>query len=112
MNDTMITEWQTICESNDVTPMIGVRALFNGEQVAVFRVNDALYAINAVDPFTDAAVLSRGIVGDLNGNIVVASPIYKQHFDLQTGQCLEDETVSVKTYKIRESNGSVELAFR
>ncbi len=105
-----VIDWEKICSSDDLTPMIGVRALFNEEQVAIFKVKDELYAINAIDPFTEAAVLSRGIVGDLNGNLVVASPIYKQHFNLKTGQCLEDESVSVKTYKIRESEGSVELA--
>ncbi len=103
-------DWKAICSVSDLTPQIGVRALLGDEQVAVFQVKDSLYAINAIDPFTNAAVLARGIVGDVGGEVVVASPIYKQHFSLATGACLEDEEVSVKTYAIRENEGQVELA--
>ena len=48
-----------------------------------------------LDPFSRANVLSRGIVGDLKGELVVASPVYKQHFSLRTGQCVEDPDVRV-----------------
>jgi nitrite reductase (NADH) small subunit len=59
-----------------------------------------VFAISNWDPIGKANVLSRGIVGDLKGKFVVASPLYKQHFDLTSGDCLEDESVSVKTYPI------------
>lgn len=49
-----------------------------------------LYALDNHDPFSGANVIGRGIVGDLQGELVVASPIYKQHFRLRDGQCLED----------------------
>lgn len=103
-------QWLEVCEAADLIPNLGVRALVNKEQVAIFKVQDKLYAISSIDPFTNAAVLSRGIVGDLKGQVVVASPIYKQHFNLATGACLEDETVSVKTYAVREVNGKIEVA--
>lgn len=105
-----IMSWQAVCDSQDLEEMIGARALLNGEQVAMFRVKGKLYAINAIDPFTNAAVLARGIIGSIKDEIVVASPLKKQHFNLETGKCLEDETVSVKVYQIRESNGKIELA--
>ena len=44
-----------------------------------------MYAIGNYDPASDANVLARGIVGDIGGEIVVASPIYKQHFSLRHG---------------------------
>jgi len=103
------SQWETVCHVSDLTPMIGSRALINNEQVAIFLVEGKVYAISAIDPFTNAAVLSRGIVGDLNGELVVASPIYKQHFNLSTGQCLEEEDVAVKPYSARIHEGSVEL---
>lgn len=102
--------WHSICESQDIGPMVGGRALLNGEQIALFRVKDRLYAIDAIDPFTNAAVLSRGIVGSLKGQTVVASPLLKQHFNLETGICVEDESVSVKVYRIREQEGNIEIA--
>ena len=101
--------WQLVCDAEELTPLIGVRALINGEQIALFNVKDKYYAISAIDPFTCSAVLARGIVGDLKGNIVVASPIYKQHFNLETGMCLEDESVCIKTYAVRERDGKIEV---
>lgn len=102
-------EWTSICASGELKDSLGVRALLNGVQVAIFKVRGQLYAINATDPFSKAAVLSRGLVGDLKGQVVVTSPIYKQHFNLLTGVCLEDETVVLQTYEVREHNGQIQL---
>ena len=79
-----------VCRLDDIVPDTGVCALVAGEQVAIFRVDDEVFAIGNRDPFSGANVLSRGIVGDLNGELVVASPVYKQHFSLRTGRCIED----------------------
>jgi NAD(P)H-dependent nitrite reductase small subunit len=87
-----------VCRLDDIVPGTGVAALVGGEQVAVFRIDQKIYAIGNRDPFSGANVLSRGIVGDLKGELVVASPVYKQHFSLLTGRCVEDETVSVPVY--------------
>ena len=79
--------------------------------MAVFRLSgsDEIFAIDAFDPFSNAPVLSRGIVGDVEGRLVVASPIYKQHFDLKTGQCLEDDSVAVRTFAVRVVDGQVQV---
>lgn len=103
-------DWVSVCDATELQPMLGVRALLNNEQVAIFKVRESLFALNAIDPFSKAAVLSRGIVGDLKDQLVVASPVYKQHFNLETGACLEDESVSVKTYAVREHEGKIQLA--
>lgn len=101
--------WQKVCDSKELDEMIGARALLGNEQVAMFRIKGKLYAINAIDPFTNAAVLSRGIVGSLKNQVVVASPLLKQHFNLETGECLEDDAVHIKTYDIRENEGNIEV---
>ena len=93
-----------VCKLDDIVPNTGVCALVDGRQVAVFRVasglsDDHVYAIGNRDPFSGANVLSRGIVGDLNGELVVASPVYKQHFSLLDGRCIEDASVSVPVYR-------------
>ena len=89
-----------VCRLEDIVPNCGVCALVEGEQVAVFRLDDdRLFAVGNRDPFSGANVLSRGIVGDLKGELVVASPVYKQHFSLLTGRCIEDETVCVPVYR-------------
>jgi nitrite reductase (NADH) small subunit len=68
-----------------------------------------VYAIANYDPFSQAFVLSRGLVGDRNGMPKVASPIYKQNFSLTTGQCLDDDTVSVLVYPTRVVEGNVQV---
>ena len=94
--------WAAVCRLEDIVPNTGVCALVDGRQVAVFRLNDnSVYAIDNRDPFSRANVLSRGIVGDLKGELVVASPVYKQHFSLTTGQCLEDPGVRVAVFPVR-----------
>ena len=90
-----------VCLLEDILPNCGVCALVEGEQVAVFRLDDdRLFALGNRDPFSGASVLSRGIVGDLKGEPVVASPVYKQHFSLLTGQCIEDQGVTVPVYAV------------
>ena len=102
--------WTTVCDLGALLPDVGVRALVGDSQVAVFRLSsDEVFAIDAFDPFSNAPVLSRGIVGDLKGRLVVASPIYKQHFDLKSGRCLEDETVAVRTFAVRVVDGKVQV---
>ena len=91
----------------------GVCALVNGVQVAVFRLSGdgedggSVHAIANFDPFAKANVLSRGIVGDLKGELVVASPVYKQHFNLVTGQCLEEPGVRVAAFQACVQAGTV-----
>jgi len=102
--------WTAVCALEQILPDTGVCALVDGRQVAVFRVgagDDCLFAIDNVDPKSGAAVLSRGLVGSLGERIVVASPIYKQHFDLRTGECLEIPGQPVASYPVRVTAGQV-----
>ncbi|MDQ3763171.1 MAG: nitrite reductase small subunit NirD [Actinomycetota bacterium] len=102
--------WTAVCRYDDLIPERGVAALVDGAVVAVFRTYDgALHALSNLDPFSKASVLSRGIVGDRGGRATVASPIYKQVFELATGVCLDDPSVSVRTYPVRVVNGIVEV---
>ena len=55
-------------------------------------------------------MLSRGLVGNLGDRLVVASPIYKHHFDLRSGECLEAPENSVAAYPVRVENGAVLVA--
>jgi len=98
-----------ICNLDQILPDTGVCALVGGEQVAVFRVENKVYAVGNRDPFSEANVLSRGIVGDLKGELVVASPVYKQHFSLVTGRCVEEPSVSVPVYRTRVEGGDIQI---
>ena len=75
--------------------------------MAIVRTGDAVYAIGNFDPFSKAFVLSRGIVGDKGGIPKIASPIFKQTFDLRTGRCLDNPKHCVPTYEVRVERGRV-----
>jgi NAD(P)H-dependent nitrite reductase small subunit len=93
--------WQAVCRLDELVAGAGAAVRAHGAQVAVFLTDTGPYALDHVDPFCGAAILARGIVGELQGHPVVASPMYKQHFRLDTGQCLEDETVRVRRWPLR-----------
>ncbi len=108
--DMSLKNWTAVCALDDITPNSGVCALIDGQQVAVFRSDDdRIYALSNHDPFSKANVLSRGIVGDIKGELVVASPVYKQHFSLATGVCIEDVAVKVAVFPARVENGMVQV---
>jgi nitrite reductase (NADH) small subunit len=108
--DMSLKQWTAVCPLDDIVPNSGVCALIGGQQVAVFRADDdRVYALSNYDPFSNANVLSRGIVGDIKGELVVASPVYKQHFNLASGLCIEDAAVQVSVFPARISNGMVEV---
>jgi nitrite reductase [NAD(P)H] large subunit len=102
-----MSSWSAVCAIEDILPQSGVCALVAGRQVAVFRAGKALYALDNIDPASGASVLSRGIVGDLQGEPVVASPLYKHHYSLRTGRCLEDPAESVNVHPVRALDGRV-----
>lgn len=96
-----MTATETI-DMDDLLPYAGVCALVGGTQVALFYLpeeNPTVYAIGNRDPIGEANVLARGIVGDIDGELVVASPLYKQHFSLLDGRCLEDEDIRVPVHE-------------
>jgi len=102
---------QTICAFSRLIPGRGVAALLgDGTQVAVFRLaDDSLYAVSNLDPFMDANVISRGLVGDRGGEPVVTSPLLKQAFSLKTGACLDDETVALEVFAVEVLDGEVRV---
>jgi nitrite reductase (NADH) small subunit len=105
-------EWLDVCALDDIWPNSGAAALLEGKQLALVRVGDGdvVYALSNFDPFSDAFVLARGIVGDRGGRPKIASPIFKQSFDLESGVCLDDPTVVLPTYPARVRDGRVQVA--
>lgn len=105
--------WIDICAFEDLFENSGICALLKGQQVAVFLLElqgeQQIYAVGNYDPIGGANVLSRGMVGSIGEQIVVASPLYKQHFDLTSGQCLEQPEVVIPVYGVKLQQGRVWL---
>jgi nitrite reductase (NADH) small subunit len=105
-----MSEWYSVCKVEDLVIGSGVCVLINGQQVALFYLPEEpqqIYALDNYDPIGAANVLSRGILGDVQG--LVASPLYKEHFSLTSGSCLEKKEYAVRVWPARIEAGSVQL---
>jgi nitrite reductase (NADH) small subunit len=109
INDIQV--WTAACRYDYLIPNRGVGVLLpDGAQAALFRLDDgSLHAVGNIDPFSGAAVMSRGIVGDRGGRATVQTPIKKQAFALDDGVCLDDPEVALTVYATRIVDGNVEI---
>ena len=105
-----------ICNVSDLAKNSGICALLtvNGQeqQVAIYYLPETeqkLFALGNWDPVGEANVMSRGILGNVGDELVVASPLYKQHFSLLSGKCLEEDA-SVPVFNVVIEGQSVVLA--
>lgn len=106
-----LSRWAAICRVDDLEIERGSAALLDGEQLALFRLHDgAIHAVQNLDPYSGAYVLSRGIVGSRGDAPTVASPMYKQVFDLRTGICLDTvgkDPHTLRVWKVAVDDGTV-----
>ena len=103
MNEVAITRtaWLHVCKRSDLVAQSGVCALVGDRQIALFFLPDEesqLYAIDNWDPVANAGVIGRGLVAEVDGVLTVASPLYKQHYRLADGQCLEHGELQLTTF--------------
>lgn len=105
--------WTPICQLTEIVPGTGVCAFVKGLQIAVFRPDrsEQVYALDNIDPFFRASVLSRGLLAEHQGKLWVASPLKKHHFCLQDGTCMESAEHSLHSYPVRVHQGTVEIGY-
>jgi nitrite reductase (NADH) small subunit len=104
--------WQPLCSAADLVANSGVVALAGGEQVALFYLPDTeqkVFAIGNRDPKSGANVIGRGIIGHLQGELVIASPLYKQHYRLSDGSCLEYPEQQLPVWPVRLHGEQVQI---
>jgi nitrite reductase (NADH) small subunit len=93
--------WTAVCRLERLTPDRGVAALVEGRADAIFLLADgSLHAIDNIDPISGASILSRGLIGDVDGTPTVASPMFKQRFDLTCGRCIDAVDVAVQVHDV------------
>ncbi|MCQ4287574.1 nitrite reductase small subunit NirD [Pseudomonas stutzeri] len=107
--------WRALCSRRDLVANSGVVAWLDGAQVALFHLpeteeGEKLFAIENRDPKSGANVIGRGLVGQLKGDLVIASPLYKQHFRLEDGTCLEYPEQHLQVWPVRLNGDAVEIA--
>ncbi|MEE4674841.1 nitrite reductase small subunit NirD [Pseudomonas alliivorans] len=114
-HSTLHLHWHALCGRQDLVANSGVVAWLDGTQVALFYVPDTadgekLYAIDNRDPKSGANVIGRGLIGQIAGDLVIASPLYKQHFRLHDGSCLEYPEQRLEVWPVRLNGDQVEIA--
>jgi nitrite reductase (NADH) small subunit len=106
--------WHTVCTREDLVTNSGVVVWLDGAQVALFYLPEAgerqLYAVDNRDPQSGVNVIGRGLVGSIKGDLVIASPLYKQHFRLRDGSCLEYPEQRLKVWPVRFDGQHVQVA--
>lgn len=105
------TTRQRLCALTDLVPERGSVALVDGVQVALVRTHDdRVHAVANLDPYSGAQVIARGLVGTRGGRPTIISPMFKQVFDLRTGECLDPvgrEPASLRTWPVAVVDGDV-----
>lgn len=105
--------WISVCAQADLVTNSGVCALINDQQIAIFKIKSAndekIYAVSNWDPVGKANVLYRGLTGSVDETEVVISPLYKQRYCLESGQCLDDDSIKLTVYPVRIEQDKVLL---
>ena len=96
-----------VCALAEIPDQLGVCALVGDQQVAVFRLGAAVYALGNRDPFTGANVISRGLTGSYGERLKVVSPLLKHGFDLETGLSLDQPEITLPIYPVHIEGGDV-----
>lgn len=115
MNQNHHAEWTTIGRRSDLIPGAGVGARYGNRQIALFwipELYDMVFAVDNYCPISGVNIIARGIVGDIEGEPVVASPLYKKHFSLNDGHCLEQPEHRLNTWAVRLIGDEVQVAPR
>lgn len=107
--------WNALCERKDLVANSGVVAWLDGKQIALIYLpetaeGEQLYAIDNRDPKSGANVIGRGLIGQIGGELVIASPLYKQHFRLHDGSCIEYPEQRLDVWPVRLNDEQVEIA--
>jgi nitrite reductase (NADH) small subunit len=104
------TGWHRICLVDDLEPAWGEAALVAGRQIALFRTGPhEVFAVAHEDPATGAHVMARGILGSRGERPTIASPLHKEVYDLETGECFSTPGLSIATFTTRIVDGFVEI---
>jgi nitrite reductase (NADH) small subunit len=102
--------WHRVCVLDELELAWGEAALIEGRQVALFRTGpNEVFAVAHEDPATGAHVMARGIIGSRGTRPTIASPLHKEVYDLETGECFGTAELRLDTFNTRISDGYVEV---
>src|SRR5678810_4329 len=109
ITETTVATWIYACTTDDVPENGGVCVKYKSDQIALFyftRIGE-WYATQNECPHKKQMALSRGMIGSQNDEPKVACPFHKKTFSLVTGECLNGDECTIKTYPVRIENDIV-----
>lgn len=82
-------------------------------QIAVFNFTrrNEWYACQNLCPHKMQMVLSRGMIGSVEGEPKIACPFHKKTFSLQNGRCLNAEEEGISVFPVKVQDGFVYIGF-
>jgi nitrite reductase (NADH) small subunit len=104
--------WFYACRTDDVPENGGVCIKYDNEQIALFHFTrrNEWFATQNQCPHRRQMALSRGMIGTQDDEPKVACPFHKKTFSLKTGQCLNSDECSIRTYSVKVEEGKVFIA--
>ena len=102
--------WQRVCPVDELELSWGEAALIGGRQIALFRTSATeVFAVDQQDPATLANVMARGIIGSRGSRPTIASPLHKEVYDLETGECFTNPELKLEAFATRLVDGFIEV---
>jgi len=103
-------EWVHVGTLEDIPANAGVAARLGQQQIALFHLPGAepqIFALENHEPGSGANVLARGLLGDVAGEPVVISPLYKKRFRLCDGVSPDDAALRVRVWPVQIKEGQI-----
>ncbi len=107
----LVDEWVEVAYESDIPEDSSACVKLNGEQIAIYNFTSMgkWYATQNTCPHRLEKALSRGLMGDAEGEAKIACPFHKKSFSLETGACMSGDEYQLKTYPIKIEEGRVFL---
>ncbi|MEL6721156.1 MAG: nitrite reductase small subunit NirD [Bacteroidota bacterium] len=108
-----VKNWFKVARVEDFPTNGGACVKYKDKQVAVFNFSrrNEWYACQNLCPHKLEMILSRGMIGDENGEPKVACPLHKKTFSLKTGENLNSDLPSIAVYPTKIEEGYVFVGF-
>jgi len=90
------------CKVSELKEGVGKRVYLDDEEIAIFKVNEEIFALSNICPHQKARKIHEGFIEDHG----VICPLHGWKFDLATGNLAPDRR-GLKTYPLKIENGFV-----
>ncbi len=113
INPNEVKIWFRAAEVSKFPKNGGACVKYNDKQIAVFNFSrdGNWYACQNLCPHKMQMVLSRGMIGEDQGEPKVACPLHKNTFSLKSGKHLNGDLNSITTYPVKVEDGFVYIGF-